>query len=303
MTRRKTTATAKRNKTKPKGRKPIAILDKIRQNMGKKPEMYGDEPPKPTLQKIRIDDLHVDNTYQRPMKPSLVKRIAVEFDYKKFGVPVVVLRNGKFYVIDAQQRIAGAKLRNLACPGFLTSVWCEVVPDVAGRTEEAKLFGGRNDNQKVNTLERFKSDYAAGKNSAVKIVGILNGRGLAVKGMHRPNTLPITCVAPVRWAYDTGVLEDTIDAIKATWGLIEEAFQVTCFHPIAAALHKNKGRVDIGHMADVLKKYTPSALKTKCGTTDGRSRTANIANFIVKAYNKGMKTAQQIDEVEVRDIK
>lgn len=300
---KKNTATLKAPKAKKQGKRTIGILDKIRKNAGKNPEMHGDNPPKPTLQKISIEELHVDSTYQRPMKPSLVKRIAVEFDYKKFGIPVVVFRNSRYYIIDAQQRIAGAKLRNIACPGFLTSVWCEVVPDMEGRTDEARLFGGRNDNQKVNTVERFKSDYAAGKNFAVKIVGILNTRGLTVKGMPRPNALPITCVAPVRWAHSTGVLEDSIDAIKATWGLIDDAFQVTCFHPIASVLYKNKGQVDIGRLATVLKKFTPAGLKTKCGTTDGRSRTVNIANFVVRSYNKGLKAAQRLEEVESRDIK
>jgi hypothetical protein len=289
-------------KAKRYGKRTIAILDEIRRNIGKNPVKYGDNPPKPNLVLIPLEALDIESLYQRGTKAASVYKIAVDFDYRKLGIPVVALRNGKYWVIDAQQRTRAILLMNLACPGYLTSVWCELVPDTRGRADEADLFDGRNNSKPILPIERFKACWAARKPWAVDIVNDLHSKGITVKGIARPGAVPVTCIAAVKYAHNAGVLDETIQAIDSTWGLIDEAFQVTCFHPIAGVLHRNRGKVDMEHLVKTLKKFRPAGFKAFANTTDGRGRTVGIAARIVKAYNKGLGKAEQIEEVKSSDV-
>jgi hypothetical protein len=302
MTRKNSaTLAAPKAKRAPKAKKITKLEQAILRNFGASPVMYGNDPPKPDLRKIRVDEIRFDHTYQRKFKPGHARKIAAKFDIRKLGIPVVAEREGVPFGVDCQHRIHAISLLNAVRPGFLTSVWCEVTPE-SGRREESDLFTGRNDSSKVSPTDIFKAKHTAGDPTCVKVANILNGRGLSVKGMKGRGTLPVTCIVPVCWAHERGVLEDAIDAVKSTWGLIEQAFHVTVFHPVAAILVRNRGRVNHATLVQTLSKFTPAGLRTRCGTTDGRGRTVNIANFIVNAYNKVAKKADRIEAVGSSDI-
>lgn len=301
MTRKNATAAPKKKAEKKTGKRAILIFQDIRRNLGKNPAKKGASPDKPSIELIRIEDFQIDSLYQRSMKNAKIRKIATEFNPRKFGIPVVAYRGSKPYLIDGQQRTCALMLINSACPGFRTSVWCEVVPDVNGRAEEAEIFDGRNDNKPILPIENFKAEWASKDASAVSIVRALHANGITVKGIPCSGALPIICIAAVKYSHKMGVLNETIDAIRATWGLVDEAFKVTCFHPIAAVLHKNRGAVDNAQLVKTLKKFTPAGFKAMADS-NGHNRTVSIANRIVDAYNKGLKKADQIQEVKSTDV-
>lgn len=297
----KNAKSAKSAKNAHKTTKTLQIQLAIRQNLGSNPVMYGDNPPKREIRKLRLEEINIDPSYQRDFRLAHAQKIASEFDIQKMGIPLLNDRNGKLFCVDGQHSIHAVKIINSVFPGFITSIECEVV--VLDRVkDEAGLFVGRNDRSKVPPTNTFKAKHRSGDATCIRVANILHGRGLSVKGMRKKNTVAITCIVPVCWAHKMGVLEDTIDVIKATYGLIERAFQVTVFHPVAALIAKNRGHVNLNHLAQTLSKFTPAGLLTQCGTTDGRIRTVNIANFIVRAYNKSAKKADRIEMVCSSDI-
>jgi ParB-like nuclease domain len=94
----------------------------------------------PMLQWLKIADLVVDPTYQRPIVGNgrrNVDRIAREFSWSCFA-PVVVspVEGGKFAIIDGQHRTTSA-----AILGF-ESVPCQIV--IAARDEQAAAFKAIN---------------------------------------------------------------------------------------------------------------------------------------------------------------
>lgn len=295
-----TTATAPAPSAK-KTPKTLQIQLAISQNLGPNPVMYGDNPPKRKIRKVLLEDIKIDNSYQREFRLAHAQKIASEFDIQKMGIPLLNDRNGQLFCVDGQHSIHAVRIINSVCPGFLTSIECEVV-NQDGARDEAELFVGRNDRSKVPPTNTFKAKHRSGDATCIRVANILHGRGLSVKGMKKRNTLPITCIVPVCWAHKMGVLEDSIDVIKATYGLIERAFHVTVFHPVAALIAKNRGHVNLNHLAQTLSKFTPAGLLTQCGTPDGRGRTVNIANFIAKAYNKTAKKSDKIEKVGSSDI-
>jgi hypothetical protein len=291
----------KKAKRAPKAIKVSGIELAIRKNLGHDPVMYGDDPPKREMRKVRLGTIKVDRSYQREFRRAHAEKIAANFDIQKMGIPLLNDRNGRLFCVDGQHSIHAIEIINSVYPGFLTSIWCEVVAE-AGPKQEADLFVGRNYRSKMPPTSTFKAEHRSGNPTCIKVANILHSRGLSVKGMRIRNTLPITCIVPVCWAHRMGVLEDSIDVIKATYGLIEQAFQVTVFHPVAALIVKNRGHVDFDLLVRTLSRFTPAGLLTKCGTPDGRGRTVNIANFIVNAYNRAAKKSEKIETVGGSDI-
>ena len=96
--------------------------------------------PAPMLQWIKIEDLLVDESYQRPILGrgrNNVHRIAREFSWACFA-PVVVapVEGGRFTIIDGQHRTTAAALA-----GF-DMVPCQVV--IAAQKEQAAAFKAIN---------------------------------------------------------------------------------------------------------------------------------------------------------------
>src|SRR5271168_1397409 len=96
--------------------------------------------PAPMLQWLKIADLRVDPTYQRPIIGKgrrNVDRIARAFSWSFFA-PVVVapIEGGRFAIIDGQHRTTAAVLA-----GF-DSVPCQIV--IAGQDQQAAAFKAIN---------------------------------------------------------------------------------------------------------------------------------------------------------------
>jgi hypothetical protein len=94
----------------------------------------------PMLQWLKIEDLVVDPTYQRPIVGNgrrNVDRIAREFSWSCFA-PVVVspVEGGKFAIIDGQHRTTSAAILGIE------SVPCQIV--IAARNEQAAAFKAIN---------------------------------------------------------------------------------------------------------------------------------------------------------------
>src|SRR5687767_15353118 len=96
--------------------------------------------PAPMLQWLKIADLVVDTSYQRPIIGKgrrNVDRIARAFSWSCFA-PVVVspVEGGKFAIIDGQHRTTAASLVGI------DSVPCQIV--IAEREEQAAAFKAIN---------------------------------------------------------------------------------------------------------------------------------------------------------------
>lgn len=313
MTRTNATSTlaprrAKKNAKNQARRTKHAKLNKLTRDIlagaGSNPLVYGENPPEPKKTKIDLKLVRFDESYQRTRQNGIIRKIAVEFNHGSLGLPVVVQRaDGLFYVIDGRQRITAIMERNRAIPGFMTHVWCELVPEKdAQARKEAKIFMGRNQRANMSLLNMFKAAHKAKESDEVDIIKRINPKGISIEGINVNGALHVRCVSSIKWAHKHGVLEDTIDAIKGTWGLVPNAFKVMVFFPIAALLCKNRSCVSMKDLVAALSATTPAGLDAQAGSTNGRMRTVNIANFIVDRYNKIVPKNQRIDYVGSADI-
>lgn len=112
----------------------------------------------PVLDWIAIENLRLDDAYQRPLKPSnwvAIRKIAENFSWSRFQ-PIVVspLEGGHFAVVDGQHRTHAAKL-----------VGIESVPAMSchlTRAEQASAFSWINGNTTaISTFHVYKAALAA----------------------------------------------------------------------------------------------------------------------------------------------
>ncbi len=130
--------------------------------------------PAPILQWLMIDDLVVDDSYQRDLKPgnwTAIRRIADAFMWSRFSpVFVAPIEGGKFAIIDGQHRTHAA-----AIAGF-KQVPCQIVQ--MDREEQAASFAAVNGLvTKVTIWNIFKAALVAGEAWAVECAQVCEDAG------------------------------------------------------------------------------------------------------------------------------
>ncbi|MDF1778761.1 MAG: ParB N-terminal domain-containing protein [Rhizobiaceae bacterium] len=138
-----------------------------------RPEII-DPGPAPMLQWLKIAQLVIDDSYQRPLAKQnrkAIAAIAAQFRWSRFSpVFAAPIEGGLFAVIDGQHRTHAAAL----C-GF-SEVPCQIVQ--MSLQEQAESFSAVNGLvTKVTTGQLFKAALAAGEERAVRMDAIARAGG------------------------------------------------------------------------------------------------------------------------------
>jgi len=134
-----------------------------------------DAQPKVEYRTVKIDDLRIDNSYQRPLKEGHIADIMMYFNWEGFGTPVIGRRsNGGLWLIDGQQRITAAQRLGA------TKVGVEV-RESTGPKYEASLFHLLNSTSVVPTkMQIFRAALRAGNKNAVAINKAVKAAGFKI---------------------------------------------------------------------------------------------------------------------------
>src|SRR5262245_1359978 len=147
---------------------------------------------------LPLHALRIDRRYQRDIKTTLVNAIGAAYDIVLCGFIVVSRRkNGHLYVIDGQQRVAGA------LKAGEEEMLARVFEGLDMKTE-AQYYDKLNDTKPQAPHERFKAAYAAGDPSAHRIYAIVHSYGASIYGIDGKAEATLTGVASLRWIYSQG---------------------------------------------------------------------------------------------------
>lgn len=150
---------------------------------------------------VRVGDLKVDHTYQRPLSPAWLRRFLPvngkspreTYDRRAIGVLSVSWRDngqGDMYVLDGQHR---AKLVEMI-EGPDTQVLVAVYANLS-LVQEARYFAVLNKDRALRPEERFRSNVAAQDSDALAIVDELARHGYAVTGQPSAGLIVLRFVA------------------------------------------------------------------------------------------------------------
>lgn len=120
-------------------------------------------------------DLKIDPQYQRELVPAKVRDITAQWSWIACGAIIVAERNGDFWAIDGQHRVAAALRRSdiqlLPCIVFQSQ----------GVADEAESFLRVNTNRKpIDSIAKHRAKLAANDEDAAFIESTLKACGLKV---------------------------------------------------------------------------------------------------------------------------
>lgn len=141
--------------------------------------------------------LHLLNipTYQRQLNSSVAK-IAAAWNDKKCGAITVSFRDGKFYVIDGQHRVAAAKIAGC------TNIFSMILTGMS-REDEIGMFVNQNQNCKI--VSAYDKIYAQSDGNiapGAELVAMCKEANIKLKNRGSAGPGELACAAVLRNCYD-----------------------------------------------------------------------------------------------------
>lgn len=247
-------------------------------------------------QNLPIQMLLVDEAYQRSLNTKRVDRIVRNFNPRQFGYLKVSHRDGRYYVIDGQHRLAAAKIL-----GY-TSLPCNVCEGLNQQTE-ADDFRVQQDNMsRIHTRDQFRSAIVANDAESVGIAKIAKSYGFTVQGLGI-NAGSADCINSigtlqriVRGSADGYmVLDLTLYLVRLTWDKQNKATHGFVLSGTAAFVKRFVGK-DFnyenfikqlsGELVTIIANYEAEKYDRHI-VSENRSDKL-FSNLLAKQYNKGL---------------
>jgi len=149
---------------------------------------------------LLIEDIQVDEEYQRELRHDLVNKIALAYDIVKAG-PILVNKRkqkdgGGLWCIDGQHRMAGA------LQAGETEIFAHVTHGLS-KQEEAELRLARNDRRSDSTFEKFRTRLVMGDRKVEDMVEIARQHGTTLN-MSPQFSSGINALVACEALYDAG---------------------------------------------------------------------------------------------------
>lgn len=236
------------------------------------------------LRWVPVAAIKVSPNAQRKFRTHKAERIAANFDVDKIGTPIVSHRDGHYWVIDGQHRVAALRLMGWDDQ----QVQCDVREGLDERAE-AELFDGLNDSLRVSVLDRFLIRCTAHRPRECDIARTVQAQGLRI-GEGRDD---IGCVSALGKVYDVAGpdrLGMALRIIRDAYG--ERGMRAEVVEGMGLVAHRYNGQIDeakavekltgaMGGMGGLLNRA--SLIKRQLGRPRGHC----VAAAIVETLNAG----------------
>lgn len=168
--------------------------------------------------------LQIPIEYQRTRSEPRAIAIAKAWDWPSFGAVIVGKREGQYFVVDGQHRVAAAMKRpeisQLPCIIFYAS----------NVQQEAQAFIGANSGRKpVSTVDMFRAQLAANDPIALYVKSVLDGLGIKPSKGAYPRTLKSMLWAMTTATEDKALFARVINLASEMCGT-ESAVQEILLH-------------------------------------------------------------------------
>ncbi len=236
--------------------------------------------------------LKIDESYQRLIDHSMVRKIRENFDPDLFQALIISERDGEYHVVDGGHRLT-------AVQGLVDEVPCVLWQGLTYE-EECQKFRKLNTNRKsLNASVVFHSMVREGDVSAMDVVRILRKNGFTYN-RYNQITKENMIGSPSKMmklykAHGADSLDRTLSISRKAWHGEKEGILSTMLTGLNTFLTENDG-VDDNILIKALSKVDPKLIKgraayyvtadTITGMNGGSCRYTHVANAIKEVYNK-----------------
>jgi len=239
----------------------------------------------PMLQWLKIEDLLVDPTYQRPIVGQgrrNVIRIAQSFSWSCFS-PVIVspIEGGKFAIIDGQHRTTAAALA-----GF-DSVPCQVI--IAAQEDQAIAFKAINGvTVPISPMALYSAAVVAREPWAVEVADVclradveLLRYPLPVERQHAGQTMAVGAIARCLNRYGQATLITALQCVTQTNNNLPGALTARVIRALCEVLHNNPQWRDSGlTLLEAFDVIDLAALQGEAAQHNGPTRISQVEFMI-----------------------
>lgn len=225
---------------------------------------------------------------QREFRQAHADRIAAELDLNKLGFPIINYRDGIYWVLDGQHRLAALKQFGF---GEKDTLDCEVFEDLSD-ADMADIFLGRDARKPIPIYDKFHVACTAGRKRENDIRRAVESNGQKIA---RNAVDGISAVGALGHVYDRSgdvVLGQVVRAINLGFSGDPIAFDRAIIEGLGLIFNRYNGKTnerELGRRLSDLRQG-PRELLRKAEAI--RMRTGNdkkhcVAAAIVDIYNKG----------------
>ena len=259
---------------------------------------------------INVDDLIVDEIYQRPKILAEIKAMTDHWEWNAVRTLAVSLRHddeGRSYyaVIDGQQRLTAA--RNVG----IQKLPCQVFLDLT-REEEARLFTLLNTAKRPIPNDMFRAKLAAGDEQAKLIMICVRNANWEVdlenthRGKGEFGSRTINSAVVLTQVFNRGGVLHLTQVLNICHGWYGQhlAGSVDIISGISRLLYAHGKDIDLSRLTEKLANETPdgiigqAGLITKTLTQGTDSRATAVVKVLTIIYNKGLSPAKRLHTIE-----
>ena len=256
-----------------------------------------------TYMQLNIAQLHPHPIAQREFNEKRAKDIAKNFSWDKFIAPEVSVRNGKYWVIDGQHRIAALRM----AIGDKASIICHVHTNLTEEEEREIFINQKRIVKPLTANEILRVMYLAADKDVCEMVrgATLAGWVVDFKARKRDGCMSQTRTLMMLYQeLGAKAYTDMLQCMKAAWNGNKESTVRDILMGMGKFYQVYAGKFDSKDLAADLKKTDPVVVRREghalVGTSAGRMWMDSIrwgipfAQVILRAYNKGRRN--KLDE-------
>lgn len=246
---------------------------------------------KPTIRRVRPDQVGADLRVQRPLDEKRVREMVAEFHPEALGVPTASVRDdGSTIWLDGQTRGAALKELGLGDKPIQVSVYEGLTLE-----QEAALFRILNDSKRLTPVDLFRiaitegDRVAIGADKAVRIQGWTSEKG-------KKNSFAAVNTLYKAYEQDAGSVKLALQVLAGAWGASPQAVQAALFQGVYQVFFRygSAHHIESDRLRDKMAKE-PGGPQQFIGRARFNASARNIpvpdavSDIVVNTYNHGPK--------------
>lgn len=246
-------------------------------------------------QKLSVNKLKTDMSYQSPVKDAQVKKIVKDFDPQKLHTIVVNRRNDmNFYIIDGQHRVEA--LKELGIPLIEATVH-------EGLTiqQEADMYFGINDRPTKSPISKGKAKLTSGDKFANHLDMIVNTTGMRIDYENAGLKGTISAYGTLERIlkkYGSDILVKTLNLIQTVYGDDRTYYQGYVMEGFAKLLYTFEDSLKMNELIKRLKQKGFNDLLADINQIrpNFSSKKECLPVVVADIYNKRRRKSFQLDK-------
>lgn len=248
------------------------------------PQHHGNAQRASSIRWVAIGEMNVAEAAQRKFQPAHAQMMADDFDLERMGHPVLNYRDGVWWIVDGQHRVAALKIVGFADEDVIE---CECYVGLTA-TQEADLFLHRAKSKAIHPLDKFRIAVNAGWPDECAVQKVVDDLGMRV-GFNKGRIAAVGALMTIYRDAGEGGLGRTLLILQESFG--ETGFSSAMIGGVGLVIRRYGNLVETKRLIDALRKSPGGAagIEQKAEVlkrSTGNGKGVCLGAAVVETYNR-----------------